>query len=223
MDWITSIREAIKYIEDNITSDLTINDIASKVYLSPFYFQKGFAMLCGFTVSEYIRKRRLSLAGSELLNTNFKIIDIALKYGYDTPDSFTKAFKRFHGCTPSDVRSNGATLKAYAPLNLIFSLKGGDIMDYKIVKKEAFTVMGYAKIFNYDEAYQSVPEFWMEHLNSKKAQDICGIYGINYDEGMTGDKFMYMIADDYVSKKDITDDLITKVIPAHTWAVFPSV
>ena len=74
------------------------------------------------------------------------------------------------------------------PLNLIFSLKGGDSMDYKIVKREAFTVMGYAKIFNYDEAYQSVPEFWMEHLNSKKAQDICGIYGINYDEGMTGDK-----------------------------------
>lgn len=72
MDWITSIREAIKYIEDNITSDLTINDIANKVYLSPFYFQKGFAMLCGFTVSEYIRKRRLSLTGSELLNTNFR-------------------------------------------------------------------------------------------------------------------------------------------------------
>ncbi len=73
MDWITSIREAIKYIEDNITSDLTINDIVNRVlYLSPFYFQKGFAMLCGFTVSEYIRKRRLSLAGSELLNTNFR-------------------------------------------------------------------------------------------------------------------------------------------------------
>ena len=95
MNWSESIKVAIDYIEDNLTNDITINDISKKCYISPYYFQKGFAMLCGYSVSEYIRNRRLSLAGLELLNTDNKIIDIALKYGYDSPDSFTKAFKRF--------------------------------------------------------------------------------------------------------------------------------
>ena len=104
MEWIESIREAISYIEENITEDLSVNEIADKVNISPFYFQKGFAMLCGYSLSEYIRRRKLTLAGSEVSSTNEKIIDIAIKYGYDSPDSFTKAFIRFHGVTPSAVR-----------------------------------------------------------------------------------------------------------------------
>lgn len=100
MGWVDCIGEAICYIENNITNKLTIEKIAKQVLVSPFYFQKGFAMLCGFTVGEYIRERRLTLAGSELVSTDEKIIDIALKYGYDSPDSFTKAFTRFHGVTP---------------------------------------------------------------------------------------------------------------------------
>jgi len=100
MGWIEGIGDAIRYIEENITKDLTVEEIAKRAMVSPFYFQKGFAMLCGFTVAEYIRRRRLTLAGSELVSTDAKIIDIALKYGYDSPDSFTKAFTRFHGVTP---------------------------------------------------------------------------------------------------------------------------
>ena len=91
MGWIEGISEAITYIEDNITEALTIENIAKQALVSPFYFQKGFAMLCGFTVGEYIRQRRLTLAGSELVSTDEKIINIALKYGYESPDSFTKA------------------------------------------------------------------------------------------------------------------------------------
>ena len=101
MEWTECISKAISYIEDNITEELTIEDIADQAMISPFYFQKGFAMLCGFTVGEYIKKRRLTLAGSELVSTDWKIIDIALRYGYDSPDSFTKAFTRFHGATPT--------------------------------------------------------------------------------------------------------------------------
>lgn len=133
MGWIEGIGEAISYIEENITEEIVIEDIAKKAFMSPFYFQKGFAMLCGFTVGEYIRQRRLTLAVSELVSTDEKIIDIALKYVYTSPDSFTKAFTRFHGITPTAVRKDGAMVKSFAPLKIKFSLEGGYIMDYKII------------------------------------------------------------------------------------------
>src|SRR5690606_34316243 len=99
----------------NITEDFTVDEIADAAFLSPYYFQKGFTMLCGFTVSEYVRLRRLTLAGTELVSSDKKIIDIALKYGYDSPDSFTKAFTRFHGVTPTAIRRDGAMIKSFAP------------------------------------------------------------------------------------------------------------
>ena len=94
MDWVNAIEKAIQYIENHLVEDITVKDVAKYVHISEFYFQKGFAMLCGFTISEYIRKRRLSLAGNEIAGSDIKIIDIAIKYGYDSPDSFTKAFTR---------------------------------------------------------------------------------------------------------------------------------
>jgi AraC family transcriptional regulator len=133
--------------------------------VSPFYFQKGFAMLCGFTVGEYIRQRRLTLAGSELVSTDEKIIDIALKYGYDSPDSFTKAFTRFHGVTPTAVRKDGAMIKSFASLKIKFSLEGGYIMDYKIVEKDLFTVIGASRVFKYDNAKTEIPQFWTDGKN----------------------------------------------------------
>ena len=141
MEWIESISKAIEYMETHITENLTVNDIAKEVCISPFYFQKGFSMLCGFTVAEYIRQRRLTLAAIELVSTDNRIIDIAMKYGYDSPDSFTKAFTRFHGSTPTAVRRYGAMMKSFASLKINISLKGGYTMDYKIIEKEAFTVL----------------------------------------------------------------------------------
>ena len=129
MRWTECISDAISYIEDNITEEITVEDIAKAVHLSPFYFQKGFAMLREFTVSDYVRNRRLALAGVEVAATGGKIIDIALKYGYDSPDSFTKAFSRFHGCTPSAVRKDGAGIKSFAPITLRFTLEGGYSME----------------------------------------------------------------------------------------------
>jgi AraC family transcriptional regulator len=92
MNWCESISRAIEYIENNLTNDITIEDISNYSYISSFYFQKGFSIICGYGLSEYIRNRKLSCAGYEVLNTDNKIIDIVLKYGYDSPDSFTKAF-----------------------------------------------------------------------------------------------------------------------------------
>lgn len=223
MEWIESIRKAIDYMEENITEELTVEKIAKQIDISPYYFQKGFSMLCGFTVGEYIRKRRLSLAGQDLMSSNKKIIDLAIQYGYDSPDSFTKAFLRFHGVTPLAVRKEGAVVKSYAPLRINLERKGGYTMDYKIEKKEAFQVVGLAKTFAYEKAYTDVPKLWEEFFAKGSNQTICGKYGINNDKEMKGNEFEYMIADDYSEGEEIPEGFVTKTIPAHTWAVFPCI
>ena len=111
MSWLEDITSSIKYIEGHLTDELTLEKITAKVNLSPFYFQKGFSILCGITVSEYIRNRRLSLAGRDLQIDGVKVIDVAMKYGYDSPDSFTKAFARFHGITPAQAKSGAVNSK----------------------------------------------------------------------------------------------------------------
>lgn len=220
MNWMESINAAIAYIEENLTEEITMEKISKHAYVSPFYLQKGFAMLCEFTVGEYIRKRRLSLAGNDLINTDQKIIDIALKYGYDSPDSFTKAFYRFHGVTPTAVRKEGAMIKTFAPLKVSLVLKGGYTMNYKIVEKEAFTVVGVADVFKYETAKTEVPKLWQDFFISGKDKVICGMYGINMDSQMSGNTFTYMIADDYHPTMEIPEGFVTKTIPKHTWAVF---
>lgn len=220
MEWTESISKALDYIEDNIDEELTISDIAKEALLSPFYFQKGFALLCGFTVGEYVKKRRLTLAGSELVSTDNTIIDIALKYGYDSPDSFTKAFTRFHGATPTAIRKGEAMIKSFAALKINLTLKGGYIMDYKIVEKDEFTVVGVAKVLKYDEATTEIPKLWTEFMESGKGRDICPMYGVNIDESMKGNEFEYLIADNYNPANPIPEGCVTRIIPKHTWAVF---
>ena len=114
MEWMKLIGDSVRYIEEHLTEELSVEEIARHIGVSSFYYQKGFAMLCGFTVAEYIRGRRLACAGNDLMLTDEKIIDIALKYGYDSPDSFAKAFTRFHGSTPSAVRKEKGLLKTFA-------------------------------------------------------------------------------------------------------------
>ncbi len=184
MDWVKTIERAIAYIENNITEELTIGRIASEVNVSAFYFQKGFSMLCGYTVGEYIRMRRLSLAGSELLSSDARIIDLAVKYGYDSPDSFTKAFARFHGSTPTDIRKNGAALNSFAPLHIRLSLEGGTVMNYRIEKKPAFKVMGVSKTFSYESANTDIPAYWDEVHVRAEEKAVTGMYGIRFDTEM---------------------------------------
>jgi len=220
VEWTECISKAIGYIEENITEELTIEGIAKQAMVSPFYFQKGFAMLCGFTVGEYIRCRRLALAGSELVSTDKKIIDIALDYDYDSPDSFTKAFTRFHGATPTSVRKGEAMIKSFASLKIKLILEGGYTMDYKIVKKDRFTIIGVSKVFKYDEAETEVPKLWEEYSKTGKSDIVCSVYGVNIDESMSGNEFEYLIADNYNPIKEIAEGFVTRIIPKHTWAVF---
>ncbi len=221
MDWIKIIENALRYIEENLSGELTVGRIAEKVNISPFYFQKGFSMLCGYSVGEYIRMRRLSVAGSELVTSDNKVIDLALKYGYDSPDSFTKAFTRFHGSTPTDVRRKGALLKSFAPLHIKIILDGGNTMEYRVEEKPEFRVMGVSKIFSYETANADIPQYWDEIHVQAAVKPVEGMYGICFDEEMGGNRFRYMIADDLEEGKAGEKNLETYEVPRHTWAIFP--
>lgn len=220
MEWMDVIRNSIEYIEEHITDNITAEDVASNVYVSSFYFQRGFNMLCGYTVSEYIRNRRLALAAGELATTDIKVIDAALKYGYESPDSFTKAFTRFHGVSPTMVRKNDVMIKTFAPLKIEISLKGGYLMNYKIEKKESFTVIAAAKTFSYEGCKEEIPLFWKEHYEKGNGKYICGTYGINIDQSMGNEEFEYLIADVYDPTVEVPEDLEIRTIPELTWAVF---
>lgn len=147
MDWITGIQNAINYIEDHITEELDYEEIAKESFSSAFHFQRVFSILCGYTLGEYIRNRRLTLAGTELANTREKVIDVAYKYGYDNPESFAKAFQKFHGITPSQARGSGVVLKSFSRLSIKVSLEGGSIMNYRIEEKPAMLLTGYKRRF----------------------------------------------------------------------------
>ena len=150
MDWITGIQQAIDYIEAHLTEEIDYDQVAKENFSSPFHFQRIFSILCGYTLGEYIRCRRLSLAGTELAAGNGKVIDIAAKYGYESPDSFAKAFQKFHGVTPSQARGNGAVLKSFSRLSIKILLEGGSIMNYRIEEKPAMLLTGYKRRFTGD-------------------------------------------------------------------------
>ena len=207
MDWVEGMRRAICHMEENMTGELSIEGAARVAGFSVFAFQRAFSMLCGFTAGEYIRRRRLALAGSELLSTDRRIIDIALRYGYDSPDSFTKAFTRFHGVTPTAVRREGAMLKSFAPLKIIFTLEGASMMEYRIVEKEAFTVMGVSRKISYQSSFADIPRFWKEHAAGEKGKLVCGMYGICMDGETPSKEFDYWIADNYLPWNEIPEGL----------------
>ena len=147
MDWICGIQNAINYIENHLADEIDYEEVAKQSFSSGYHFQRIFGILCGYTLGEYIRLRRLSLAGAELANEKAKVIDVAMKYGYDSPDSFAKAFQKFHGITPSEARRNGQMLKSFSRLSIQIILKGGSTMNYRIEEKPEMILTGYKKHF----------------------------------------------------------------------------
>jgi len=133
MSWITDIQSAIDFIENSLLENISAEDVSKHIHSSTDYFQRIFNIVTGLSISEYMRNRRLTLAGEELKNTQAKIIDISLKYNYDSPDSFTKAFTRFHGITPTTVRVSGDSLKHFHPLSIDIYIRGGFNMERKII------------------------------------------------------------------------------------------
>lgn len=135
MDSLKNMNEALVYIEENLTNDIDFKEVARLALCSVYHFQRMFSFLAGVTLSEYIRRRRLSLAAFELNDSNTRIIDVAIKYGYSSADSFTRAFQSLHGITPSEARSNGQLLKAYPRMTFQLSIRGGSVMNYRIEEK----------------------------------------------------------------------------------------
>ena len=214
--WITGFQESIDYMEQNLTEALAVDEIAGKAALSPFYYQRIFGALCGMTVGEYIRARRMTLAAQELAGSDAKVIDVALKYGYDSPDSFAKAFQRFHGVTPSQAREPGAPLRSLAPLHLKITMEGGSMLDYRIMERAPFTIVGRKRRFHTETSYQEIPKFWEAWAADKKG--LQGMFGLCMD--MDGKDFDYWIADLYAPWQDIPEGCETYSIPGSLWAEF---
>ena len=217
--WVDGMQHSIDYMEANLTEPLDITEIAGIAGLSPFYYQRIFGALCGMTVGDYIRARRMTLAAQELAATDARVIDTALKYGYDSPDSFARAFQRFHGITPSAAKEPGAHLKSFAPMHIRITLEGGNMLDYRIVEKAPFTIVGTKRQFNSDTSYQEIPKFWNEWMAQGENRPIMGTFGVCID--MKGKDFDYWIADLYFPWEDIPEGCETRVIPGSCWAQFP--
>jgi AraC family transcriptional regulator len=220
LEWIKSLNKAIDYMEDNITENITCEDVAEYIYLSSFHFQRTFNLLTGLTVGEYIRNRRLSLAGQELLTSNRKVIDIAFKYGYETPESFSKAFSRFHGVTPIEAKKKGTILKSFNRLTLKIILEGGNSMDYRIEKKEAFQVVAKTKLFNEVNSQTEIPKFWGEYYDAGLDNVVCGMMGICSQAKDNVKEWKYGIGCERKYVKAIPDGFEIIDVPSYTWAVF---
>lgn len=231
MDWITGISKAIDYIEEHITEPTDYARAAKEACSSPFNFQRVFALLCGYTLGDYVRMRRLTLAGEELLSTDAKVIDVALKYGYDSPESFSRAFTRFHGVSPSAVRK-GAAIRSFSRICVKLILTGGSIMEYRIEKKQAAKIICRRREFTKpgdDYTNKEIPEFWNECGRDGSIQKLCGyikdsaqfkgLLGVCFSTEMTDSGFPYGIGAEYDGESDPQDFEIVE-IPAYTYAVF---
>ena len=234
MEWLTSIRGAVSFMETHLRDDIGLEDVARAVHLSPFFLQRGFSLMTGVGVGEYLRNRRLYEAALDLQKTGERVIDIALKYGYETPESFARAFARFHGATPTQVRE-GAAIRPFLPLIIHLSIQGGSQMDYKITPMFPFKVIGFQRAFDYETSYAEIPRFWDEicekYANNVYAGnapanpyeqalvDNCiGEYGVCIDDIGCG-KFRYLIAGKYTGGS-VPEDMVLYEFPRGEWAVF---
>ncbi len=229
LEIIKDINNAIEYIEDNLGSNISIDEIAKVAFTSRYHFQRMFHALTGVTLTEYIRNRRLTLAGEELSSKDVKIIDVAAKYGYESPDAFTKAFQRLHGSTPSMIKKGNARLKSFPKLSFQISIKGECEINYRIVKQDEFKFFGvdFLTTLIDNALYKEIPEFcdkiWEDgtHL---KINEFLGyskmniLYGIHYDFKEDGSR-KYMMGWK-VPDKDIPNEYKIVNIPSCTWAVF---
>lgn len=232
MDWIAGIQRALDYCEAHLTEDIDYEAVAKQALSSPFHFQRMFGMLCGFSLGDYIRMRRLTLAAEELTRTDCKVIHVALKYGYDTPESFSRAFQRFHGINPTNARQGG-TVKSFSRLSVKLILSGGSTMDYRIEKKDAFRLVCKKKQVTKPQgetATADISAFWRECQKDGTMEQICkyarfdqlnGVLGVCFSGEMSDTAFPYGIGAEYNGVPLGSEGLELLEIPAHTYAVFP--
>ncbi|AWD63616.1 MULTISPECIES: AraC family transcriptional regulator [Priestia] len=234
MDLLRNMNRALDYIEENLTNDIDFREVARLALCSEYHFKRMFSFLAGITLSEYIRRRRLTLAAFELKDSNIKVIDVAIKYNYSSPDSFTRAFQNLHGITPSEAKKNGSSLKAFPKMTFQLSIKGGNEMNYRIEEKEAFHIVGIKErvpiIFH--GVNPKIAAMW-ESLNDETIRELKELSNVtplgllsasvNFSEGRMEEKGQL---DHYIgvaTTKDCPDHLVQLEVPAGTWAVFEAV
>lgn len=227
MDWIDKMNAAIAYIEENITTSLNIENIAKIADSSTYHFQRMFAYMTGIPLSEYIRRRKMSLAVADLKEDAMKIIDVALKYGYQSPTAFTRAFKSVHGIAPSLVKLEGVSVKSYPPLNFQMVIKGVESLDFRIETKEAFRVVGVSIPLygDFTEMAEPVEQIWriaenngtIQKLRSLMGKDSLGLLEVMIpDENIESWCYLISVATD----EPLEESLKEYTVDAYTWAIF---
>ncbi len=237
MEWTETLRRTIGYLEAHLLEEDAAEGAAREACLSPLYLQKGFKLVTGYSMTEYIRNRRLYLAGLEIIAGREKVIDLAYQYGYDTPESFSKAFSRFHGVSPSQLRRSPDRLAPFLPLRITLSIRGGHDMDFTVEKMEGLQFIGIEREFPLESSYRDLPRFWDEFAHThcsplqagkepetalEKAVCQCNIgeFGVCIDTGGSAPgHFRYMIAGRY-DGREIPEGLTVFTLPALEWARF---
>lgn len=222
MELVESLNFALQYIERHLLDETDSAEAARHIGLSRFYLERTFAALTGMSVSEYIRARRLTLAAQELITGEQKVIDLALKYGYDTPESFTKAFSRFHGVTPTVARRMSTLLRCQNPLAISIKMEGATIMNYKMEQMDAFKGVGLEQSFHMDSSQQEIPKFWHTFFEQGLHENVVPMFGICFDADANGN-FPYMIGEVLQPGKAVPEGMTEREIPAHLWARFACV
>lgn len=227
MEWIERLNKAINYIEENITKEIEYEQLAKIACCSTYHFQRMFAYMADVPLSEYIRRRRMSLAAVELQNDNKKIIDVALKYGYSSPTAFNRAFKSIHGIAPSIIqKEDTVNLKAFPPISFKITIKGAEEMNYRIEKKEEFRIVGVSQPLHteLEKNFEIVPKMWQQSALDGTIQKLLpmmnsqpkGVLGISVCNDSEEWKYFISVA----STESIDDKLDEYIIPPFTWAIF---
>ena len=228
MEWLQGLNHALRYVEENLTGEITLEGAARRAACSAYHFQRMFPYLTGIPFSEYVRRRRMTAAAMDLTAGKEKIVDLAAKYGYESPTAFNRAFQSVHGLPPTAAREKGAALKAFPPITFTLSIKGEEAMEYRIVEKEAFRVVGFQtkEPMTMEDCFEKVPLFWKQTsgdiprlLPLMDGTEPMGVLGVSaYD----GDRFTgYFIA--VATKREAPKEMDEYQVPACTWAVFTCV
>lgn len=226
MEWLKKLSDAVSYVEDNLDSEISYEEAAKIACCSTYYFQRMFTYVTGISLSEYIRRRRMTQAAFDLQSMNVKVLDVALKYGYTSPTAFNRAFQSVHGITPASAKSQGYTLNAYPPIKFSVNITGGHAMPYRIEEKEALRIVGIRIPLTEDmeENKKLVPPFWKEALQTSEFKKVCklsnqspaGVLGVTAYQG--ADEIYYYIA--AVTDQPVPAGMFEYVIPAATWVIF---
>ncbi len=226
MEWVERLNEAIGYIEEHLTDEIDYKQLGHIACCSSYHFQRMFAYMAGVPLSEYIRRRRMSLAAVDLQAKDMKIIDVAGKYGYSSPTAFNRAFQSVHGIAPSVVKSEGIPVKSFPPVTFKITVKGVEEMNYRIETKEAFRIVGvsvplYKEI---EKNFTIIPPKWQEITENGTLQKLTGMMDTP-PMGVLGvstcndtQEWKYYIA---VSTSQMQEGLEEYMVPAATWAIFP--